>query len=115
MRTLRDQDPGMEDGQAAALVVLMHGDREVSTRIWRLIGVRPLPLLPDVCQPAFRLWSEAPLTVRQQKTMPVYVRAGEHSRFAENLHQRWQTRLSGRPCAGVLLAILDAKPVDICA
>ena len=65
----------MEDDKAAPLIVLMHGDRQVSTKnLARQIGVRKVsPCKPEVAQrhSGFLVGGTSPFGTR--KPMPVYV------------------------------------------
>ena len=68
----------MQDDQGAPLIVLMHGDRQVSTKnLARAIGAKAVePCKPDVAQrhSGFLVGGTSPFGTR--KTMPVYVEAG---------------------------------------
>ena len=65
----------MQDERAQPLVVLMHGDREVSTKnLARAIGVKSVePCKPDVAQrhSGYQVGGTSPFGLR--KAMPVYV------------------------------------------
>ncbi len=65
----------MEDDALRPLIVLMHGDREVSTRqLARAIGARPItPCQPDVAHrhSGYLVGGTSPFGTR--KTMPVYM------------------------------------------
>ncbi|MFO0607213.1 MAG: Cys-tRNA(Pro) deacylase [Polyangiales bacterium] len=65
----------MEDDKAAPLVVLMHGDREVSTKaLARAIGARSVaPCKPEVADrhSGYQVGGTSPLGTR--RAMPVYV------------------------------------------
>jgi Cys-tRNA(Pro) deacylase len=65
----------MADDQGAPLIVLMHGDMQVSTKaLARLIGVKRVePCAPDVAQrhSGYRVGGTSPFGTR--KKMPVYV------------------------------------------
>lgn len=67
----------MEDDGARPLVVLMHGDREVSTKnLARQIGVKKvIPCKPEVAQrhSGYQVGGTSPFGTR--KAMPVYVEA----------------------------------------
>jgi Cys-tRNA(Pro) deacylase len=67
----------MQDDKALPLIVLMHGDRQVSTKnLAREIGARSVePCAPDVAQrhSGFLVGGTSPFGTR--KTMPVYVEA----------------------------------------
>jgi Cys-tRNA(Pro) deacylase len=65
----------MQDDKGAPLIVLMHGDRTVSTKtLARLIGVKAVtPCAPDAAQrhSGYRVGGTSPFGTR--KKMPVYV------------------------------------------
>ena len=65
----------LEDDRAAPLVVLMHGDREVSVKaLARVIGARAVaPCKPEVADrhSGYRVGGTSPLGTR--KVMPVYI------------------------------------------
>ena len=67
----------MEDDRKNPLIVLMHGDRQVSTReLARLIGARSItPCSPDVAQKhtGYLVGGTSPFCARKQ--MPVYLEA----------------------------------------
>lgn len=67
----------MEDEQRQPLVVLMHGDREVSTKeLARVIGVKTItPCNPDTAlkHTGYQVGGTSPFATR--KAMPVYVEA----------------------------------------
>jgi len=69
----------MQDERARALVVLMHGDRKVSTKaLARQIGVKSVePCAPDVANrhTGYLVGGTSPFGLR--KAMPVYVEASE--------------------------------------
>jgi Cys-tRNA(Pro) deacylase len=68
----------MQDDKARPLVVLMHGDRQVSTKnLARQIGARSVePCSPEVAQrhSGYQVGGTSPFGLR--KPMPVYVEAG---------------------------------------
>jgi len=68
----------MQDDQGAPLIVLMHGDKQVSTKnLARAIGAKAVePCKPEVAQrhSGFLVGGTSPFGTR--KTMPVYVEAG---------------------------------------
>ena len=68
----------MEDERGAPLVVLMHGDREVSLKgLARQLGVKAVaPCRPEVAQrhTGYQVGGTSPLGTR--KAMPVYVERG---------------------------------------
>ena len=106
----------MQDEAAAPLVVLMHGDREVSTKnLARLIGVKTItPCSPDVANrhSGYMVGGTSPFG--SKKTMPVYVQASILDLPKIYINGGKRGYLVGLAPA-VLPAILDAKPVDICA
>jgi Cys-tRNA(Pro) deacylase len=65
----------MEDDRRAPLVVLMHGDREVSTRgLARALGVSSVrPCAPDVAErhSGYRVGGTSPFGLR--KPLPIYM------------------------------------------
>ena len=67
----------MQDDKAQPLIVLMHGDRQVSTKnLAREIGVKSVePCKPDVAQrhSGYQVGGTSPFGLR--KAMPVYVEA----------------------------------------
>ena len=68
----------MQDDQGAPLIVLMHGDKQVSTKnLARAIGAKAVePCKPEVAQrhSGFLVGGTSPFGTR--KAMPVYVEAG---------------------------------------
>jgi Cys-tRNA(Pro) deacylase len=68
----------MEDEHAHPLVILMHGDRDVSTKnLARQIGVKKIaPCHPDVAQKhsGYQVGGTSPFATRRK--MPVWVQAG---------------------------------------
>ena len=68
----------MQDDQGAPLIVLMHGDRQVSTKnLARAIGAKAVePCKPDAAQrhSGYLVGGTSPFGTR--KAMPVYVEAG---------------------------------------
>ncbi len=106
----------MEDEARRPLVVLMHGDREVSTKnLARLIGVKTItPCSPDVANrhSGYMVGGTSPFG--SKKTMPVYVQASILDLPKIYINGGKRGYLVGLAPA-VLPAILDAKPVDICA
>ena len=68
----------MQDDRGAPLIVLMHGDRQVSTKnLARAIGAKAVePCKPDVAQrhSGYLVGGTSPFGTR--KAMPVYVEAG---------------------------------------
>ena len=67
----------MQDERAAPLLILMHGDREVSTKqLARCLGVKSIePCKPEVAQrhSGYQIGGTSPFGTR--KAMPVYVEA----------------------------------------
>jgi Cys-tRNA(Pro) deacylase len=94
----------MQDERAQPLVVLMHGDRQVSTKnLAREIGVKSVePCRPDVAQrhSGYIVGGTSPFGFRRE-ALP-RVRAAQRARAAAHLHQRRAARLPGRhrrrPC-----------------
>jgi hypothetical protein len=86
----------MQDQDAKPLVVLMHGNRKVSTKnLARQIGAKSVePCAPEVANrhSGYLVGGTSPFGTR--KTMPVYIE--EPSWAAAHLHQRRAARLSGR-------------------
>ncbi len=103
----------MQDEQARPLVVLMHGDREVSTKnLARRIGCRKVePCAPDTAQrhSGYLVGGTSPFATR--KAMPVYVEASilELSRIRINGGRRGY--LVGL-APEVLVRLLGAQPVE---
>jgi Cys-tRNA(Pro) deacylase len=102
----------MQDDQAQPLIVLMHGDCQVSTRnLAREIGARSVqPCTPEVAQrhSGYLVGGTSPFGTR--KAMPVYVEAGvlELPRVLVNGGRRGF--LVGIAPA-VLVSVLGARPV----
>jgi Cys-tRNA(Pro) deacylase len=103
----------MQDEAARPLIVLMHGDRKVSTKnLARAIGCKSVePCKPDVAQrhSGYLIGGTSPFGTR--KAMPVYV---EESVLAlEKIYINGGRRgyLVG-VAPGVLIAVLGAKPVQ---
>jgi len=67
----------MEDDQRAPLVVLMHGDREVSTKaLARILGTSSIrPCAPDVAQrhSGYKVGGTSPFGLK--KPLPIYMEA----------------------------------------
>jgi Cys-tRNA(Pro) deacylase len=102
----------MEDEHAKPLIVLMHGDRTVSTNLARQIGAKRVePCKPEVANrhSGYLIGGTSPFGTR--KAMPVYV----ESSILE-LEQVWLN--GGRRgflvsiAPTVLTALLEAKPVQ---
>ena len=103
----------MQDEAARPLLVLMHGDREVSTRaLARQIGVKRVePCSPEAAQRAsgYRIGGTSPFATR--KPMPVYVEQSVLAlpRILVNGGQRgYLVRLE----PGVLVSLLGARTVQ---
>jgi Cys-tRNA(Pro) deacylase len=103
----------MEDERAKPLIVLMHGDRTVSTKnLARQIGAKRVePCKPDVANrhSGYLVGGTSPFGTR--KAMPVYVESSilELGTIYLNGGRRGYL-VSLAP--GVLTALLDAKPVQ---
>ena len=93
----------MQDERGQPLIVLMHGDRQVSTKnLARQIGAKSVePCKPEVAQrhSGYLVGGTSPFGTR--KAMPVYVEASVLD-AAAHLHQRRPARLPGRHRAAVL-------------
>jgi Cys-tRNA(Pro) deacylase len=104
----------MEDEAARPLVVLMHGDREVSTRnLARQAGLKKVaPCRPDVAQrhSGYQVGGTSPFGTR--KRMPVWVEASvlDHPTIYINGGRRGY--LVGI-APGVLVDLLGARPVEV--
>ena len=102
----------MQDDKAQPLIVLMHGDRQVSTKnLARDIGAKSVePCKPDVAQrhSGYMVGGTSPFGTK--KAMPVYVEASvlELPRILINGGQRGY--LVGI-APQLLVQLLDAKPV----
>jgi Cys-tRNA(Pro) deacylase len=103
----------MEDDAARPLVVLMHGDRQVSTKkLARQIGAKKVqPCRPEVAQrhSGFLVGGTSPFGTR--KVMPVYVEASVLTLPLIFINGGRRGYLVGID-PGVLVAVLAAKPVD---
>jgi Cys-tRNA(Pro) deacylase len=103
----------MQDERAQPLIVLMHGDKQVSTKnLARQIGAKSVePCKPDVAQrhSGYIVGGTSPFGTK--KAMPVYVEASvlELARICINGGRRGY--LVGIEPA-VLTRLLDAKPVE---
>jgi Cys-tRNA(Pro) deacylase len=103
----------MQDERAQPLIVLMHGDKQVSTKnLARQIGAKSVePCKPDVAQrhSGYMVGGTSPFGTK--KAMPVYVEASvlELARICINGGRRGY--LVGIEPA-VLTRLLDAKPVE---
>ena len=102
----------MQDDKREPLIVLMHGDKQVSTKnLARAIGAKSVePCTPDAAQRAsgYQLGGTSPFGTR--KALPVYVEASVLAlpRICVNGGRRGY--LVGI-APGVLIELLDAKPV----
>jgi Cys-tRNA(Pro) deacylase len=103
----------MEDDAARPLLVLMHGDRQVSTKnLARQIGAKKVqPCKPDVAQrhTGFLVGGTSPFGTR--KAMPVYVEASVLQLPRVYINGGRRGYLVGIDPA-VLVQALGAKPVD---
>lgn len=104
----------MEDEAKAPLVILMHGDREVSTKnLARQIGVKVVkPCAPDVAErhTGYQVGGTSPFGTR--KSLPIYVERSilELERIYINGGRRgFLVALDPREAAKAL----DATPVDV--
>ncbi|KQU73388.1 MULTISPECIES: Cys-tRNA(Pro) deacylase [unclassified Rhizobacter] len=103
----------MEDESAAPLIVLMHGDRQVSTKnLARQIGAKKVtPCKPEVAQrhSGFLVGGTSPFGTR--KAMPVYVEASILELPGLYINGGRRGYLVGIAPA-VLTGLLGAKPVQ---
>jgi Cys-tRNA(Pro) deacylase len=104
----------MADEKASPLIVLMHGDRKVSTKaLARVIGVKAVePCPPDVAQrhSGYRVGGTSPFGTR--KRMPVYVERSVLALPAIYINggsRGFLVKLA--PTA--LLQLLSVQPVDV--
>lgn len=104
----------MEDDAKKPLVVLMHGDREVSTKnLARQIGTKSVtPCKPDVAErhSGYQVGGTSPFGLR--KPMPVYVETSvlELDVIAINGGRRgFLVKIDPRE----LVRVVNAKPVDV--
>ncbi len=104
----------MQDDKAQPLIVLMHGDRQVSTKnLARAIGVKSIePCKPEVAQrhSGYAVGGTSPFGTR--KAMPVFVQASvlALSRILINGGRRgFLVGLAPQ----VLTQLLDARPVNV--
>ena len=104
----------MADDKAAPLMVLMHGDRKVSTKaLARLIGVKSVePCETDVAQrhSGYRVGGTSPFGTR--KKMPVYVERSVLALPAIYINGGSRGFLV-RIVPAVLSRLLAAQPVDV--
>jgi len=103
----------MEDEKAAPLIVLMHGDRQVSTKnLARQIGAKKVsPCKPEVAQrhSGFLVGGTSPFGTR--KAMPVYVESTILALPGIYINGGRRGYLVGI-APSVLAALLDARPVQ---
>jgi len=104
----------MEDETGAPLVVLMHGDREVSTReLARRIGVKQIrPCRPDVADrhSGYKVGGTSPFGTRRR--MPVYYEA-EIAALPRIYINGGKRGLILEMEPGPALALLGAVPVEV--
>jgi len=102
----------MQDDKAQPLIVLMHGDRQVSTKnLAREIGVKGVqPCKPEVAQrhSGYLVGGTSPFGLK--KAMPVYVEAGVMDLPKIHINGGRRGYLVGIE-PSVLLTLLGAKPV----
>ena len=103
----------MEDESAKPLIVLMHGDRKVSTKeLARQAGVKKIaPCTPETAQrhTGYQVGGTSPFGVR--KAMPVYVEATVLALARIHINGGRRGYLVGIPPA-VLQDVLGARPVN---
>ncbi len=103
----------MQDQDARPLVVLMHGDRQVSTKnLARQIGAKKVePCTPEVAQrhSGYQVGGTSPFGLR--KAVPVYVEAGILGLQVIYINGGRRGYLVGI-APQVLTALLDARPVE---
>lgn len=103
----------MQDDKAEPLIVLMHGDRQVSTKnLARAIGAKSVePCKPDVAQrhSGFLVGGTSPFGTR--KAMPVYVEASVLELPGILINGGRRGYLVGI-APEVLTSVLGAKPVN---
>jgi Cys-tRNA(Pro) deacylase len=103
----------MQDQDAKPLIVLMHGDRQVSTKnLARQIGAKKVePCAPEVAQrhSGYQVGGTSPFGLR--KAVPVYVEAGILALPRIYINGGRRGFLVGIAPA-VLVASLDARPVE---
>jgi Cys-tRNA(Pro) deacylase len=104
----------MQDDALRPLIVLMHGDRQVSTReLARQVGARSVePCAPSVAErhTGYRVGGTSPFGTR--KTMPVYVERSVLSLPRLYLNGGSRGFLVGLTPAD-LQKVLDVRPVDV--
>jgi Cys-tRNA(Pro) deacylase len=103
----------MQDERGQPLIVLMHGDKQVSTKnLARQIGAKSVePCKPEVAQrhSGYLVGGTSPFGLR--KAMPIYVEASVMALERICLNGGRRGYLVGIAPA-VLAALLDAKPVN---
>ena len=104
----------MADDKAAPLIVLMHGDRKVSTKaLARIIGVKSVePCTPEAAQrhSGYRVGGISPFDTR--KKMPVYVERSILD-LPEIFINGGSRGFLVRIVPAVLKTLLAAQPVDV--
>lgn len=104
----------MADDKGAPLIVLMHGDRKVSTKaLARLIGVKAVePCTPEVAQrhSGYRVGGTSPFGTR--KKMPVYVERSVLDLAAIYINGGSRGFLL-RIAPAALTRLLNAQPVTV--
>ena len=104
----------MADDKAAPLIVLMHGDRKVSTKaLARIIGVKSVePCTPEAAQrhSGYRVGGTSPFGTR--KKMPVYVERSILD-LPEIFINGGSRGFLVRIAPAVLQRLLAAQPVDV--
>ncbi len=104
----------MADDKAEPLIVLMHGDRKVSTKaLARVLGVKTVaPCAPDVAQrhSGYRVGGTSPFGTR--KKMPIYVERSVLALSAIYINGGSRGFLV-RMVPDVLVRLLAAQPVDV--
>jgi Cys-tRNA(Pro) deacylase len=103
----------MQDERAQPLIVLMHGDKQVSTKnLARAIGAKSVePCKPEVAQrhSGYLVGGTSPFGTK--KAMPVYVEAGVLALPRILINGGRRGYLVGM-APGVLVDLVDAKPVN---
>jgi Cys-tRNA(Pro) deacylase len=103
----------LQDERAQPLIVLMHGDRQVSTKnLARQIGAKSAqPCTPDVAQrhSGYQVGGTSPFGVR--KAMPIYVERSVLQLPSICINGGRRGYLLGI-APGVLVDVLGARPVD---
>jgi len=106
----------MQDQDAKPLIILMHGDRQVSLKTFaRQIGAKKVePCKPEVAQrhTGYQVGGTSPFGTR--KTLPVYVERGILALpaiYINGGHRGFLVKIS----PSVLIELLHAQPVDSAA